>query len=105
MPLSTILGKPSSVYDSTNPDWLPSARMGYVASSTPSRERFVRLKRRSSTHNSFGGNQRRLVVDTPIDDDDKDDSLETDHDLPMDTFLAQDVTETDAVLLCLSKKG
>ena len=78
--------------------------MGYVASSSVSSERFDRLKRRSRALNSFGGNQRSIVVDTTIDDDDKDDSLETDHDLPMDTFLAQDVTETNAVWLCLSKQ-
>ena len=73
--------------------------MGYVATSTPSRERLVRLKRRSSTPNNTVGNKRR-VVDTPIDDDDKDVSLETDHDPPTDTFLALDATETDAVTDC-----
>ena len=93
-----ILGKPFSVYDSTNPDWVPSARMGYVATSTYSGERFVRLKRRPSTPNSTGGNKRR-VVDAPVDDD-KDASLETDHHPPTDTFLALDATETDAVTGC-----
>ena len=41
------------VCDSTNSDWVPSARMCYVATSTSIRERFVRLKRRSSTPNSI----------------------------------------------------
>ena len=63
-------------------------------------EKFVRLKRRSSTPNSIGGNKHRVVVDAPIDDDDKDASLETDHDLPTDAFLALDATETDAVTGC-----
>ncbi len=41
-----LIGKPSLLYDTTNPDWVPSQDMGY-ANATPDLERYDRLHHRN----------------------------------------------------------
>ena len=40
------IGKPALLYDSTNPDWVPTKEMGYKSSQAPDQQRYVRLENR-----------------------------------------------------------
>ena len=40
---ASFIGRPAPLYDSTNPDWVPSLKMGYETSHTPDQERYTRL--------------------------------------------------------------
>ena len=40
------IGKPALLYESTNPDWVPTKEMGYNSSEAPDQQRYVRLENR-----------------------------------------------------------
>ena len=56
------IGKPALLYDSTNPDWVPTEEMGYNSSQAPDQQRYVRLENRkrrrlSNTQNEVEGQE------------------------------------------------
>ena len=50
------VGEPADLYDTTNPDWVPSLRMGHTISQAPSQDRYNRAERRRK--------RKRLASDT-----------------------------------------
>ena len=45
-PSNIITERPAPLYNSTNPDWVPSVKMGYETYPTPDQERYTRMQLR-----------------------------------------------------------
>ena len=41
-----FIGKPALLYDTANPDWVPSQNLGYTLGGTPDLKRYTRIERR-----------------------------------------------------------
>ncbi len=68
-----VHGSPAKLYDSTNPDWVPSLKLGYDTSSTQkATERYVRVAERNSrrrpapTNSDGDGDSDHGFVGTPV---------------------------------------
>ena len=70
-----VSGSPSSLYDTGNPDWAPSLKLGYASERVPSADRSERAERRASQKfqreaevtSSHEGTEETLGVETQTD--------------------------------------
>ena len=58
-----MAGKPSSLYDSLNPDWVPSLKMGYDVGCPNDLERYNRLVKRRQILERQVSNKRKKSDD------------------------------------------
>ena len=84
-------GKPADLYDDTNPDWVPTQKIGYKSGHQPDNDRYCRAMNRKRHRLEMQAEEENIIVD----DDLKDGSIADDDDDVEDNTLEDDDAEDD----------